>query len=144
MQRMRRLAAILIVSAFGAGLSAPALANDPAGLWLTEEGDAKIRVAKCGDAICGNITWLKEPTDNGRPKVDKNNADASKRSRPIIGVPIVLSMKPDGSKWSGQVYNAEDGKTYSGNITMAGNNALKLQGCVGGFICKTKTWTRTN
>jgi uncharacterized protein (DUF2147 family) len=53
-------------------------------------------------------------------------------------------MKPDGAdKWSGQVYNAEDGKTYSGNLTLANANTIKLQGCVM-VICKTKTWTRTN
>ena len=124
-----------------------AWAGDPTGLWLTQEGDAKVRVAKCGDAICGAIAWLKEPNDTGgKPKIDKNNADAAKRSRPIIGVPIVLSMKPDGTdKWSEQIYNAEDGKTYSGNLALAGANTIKLQGCVAaGLICKTKTWTRTN
>ena len=38
----------------------------------------------------------------------------------MIGVPIVLGMKPSGTanKWSGQVYNAEDGKTYLGSLTL--------------------------
>jgi uncharacterized protein (DUF2147 family) len=78
--------------------------------------------------------------------MDKNNTEAGKRSRPLIGVPIVLSMKPNGDKkWSGQVYNAEDGKTYSGNIIEQGPNALKLEGCaLGGLICKAQTWTRAN
>ncbi len=53
-------------------------------------------------------------------------------------------MKPGGAdKWTGQVYNAEDGKTYSGNITAQGANALKLEGCaLGGLICKGQSWTR--
>jgi uncharacterized protein (DUF2147 family) len=39
--------------------------------------------------------------------------------------------------WSGQIYNAEDGKTYTGNITAQGPNALKLEGgALGGLICK--------
>ena len=95
-----------------------------------------------------SLVWLKEPNDpaTGRPKTDKNNADASKQSRPLIGVPIVLGMKPSGTpdKWSGQIYNAEDGKTYSGNLIMQGPNSLKLEGCVlGGLICKGQTWTRS-
>jgi hypothetical protein len=93
---------------------------------------------------CGTIAWLKEPNDpdTGKPKADKNNADACKHSRPLIGVPIVLGMKPSGAdKWSGQVYHAEDGKTYSGTLTVQAANALKLEGCaLGGLICKT--WTR--
>jgi uncharacterized protein (DUF2147 family) len=53
-------------------------------------------------------------------------------------------MKPSGAdKWAGEVYNVEDGKTYSGSITMESATALKLQGCVlGGLICKGQTWTR--
>ena len=122
-----------------------ALAGDPSGLWLTEDGEAKIKVGACGGAMCGTIAWLKEPNDKAtnKPKTDKNNGNASLRERPIIGSPVLLSMKADGAeKWSGQLYNAEDGKTYSGNIALAGNT-MKVQGCVA-IICKTKTWTRTN
>ena len=125
----------------------PAFAADPAGTWLTEEGKAVIRVADCGGALCGTIVSLKEPNDpqTGKPKVDKNNVDAAKRGRPIVGVQIVVGAKPDGpNKWSGQVYNPEDGKTYAGNIALAGPNMIKVQGCImGGVICKTNTWTRS-
>jgi uncharacterized protein (DUF2147 family) len=129
------------------GLSVPASAGDPNGTWLTEGGKSRVRIAPCGGAICGSITWLREPNDEtGKPKTDKNNADAAKRGRPLIGVPIVLSMKPSGTdKWAGQVYNAEDGKTYSGSVTLTGATSLKLEGCVmGGMICKGQTWTRVN
>ena len=125
-----------------------ALAADPHGTWLTEGGRSRIRITDCGAALCGSITWLKEPTDpeTGHPKTDKQNADASKRNRPLIGVTIVLNMKPAGAdKWSGEVYNAEDGKIYSGNITMQSANALRLEGCaVGGLLCRGQTWTRVN
>jgi uncharacterized protein (DUF2147 family) len=55
-----------------------------------------------------------------------------------------LGARPDGpNKWSGQVYNPEDGKTYTGNIAMASPDTIKVQGCImGGVICKTNTWTR--
>ena len=120
-------------------------AGDPTGMWLSQDGDVKMKVARCGDAICSTIAWLKHPNDEkGKPKVDLNNADASKRSRPIMGSAIILPMKADGAdKWSGQVYNAEDGKTYSGSFALSGANKADLKGCVA-IICKTKTWTRTN
>jgi uncharacterized protein (DUF2147 family) len=144
---MRRhlVAAVALIMLAGAD---GALAADPAGVWLTQGGNSRIRVADCGGALCGTIVWLKEPNDpdTGKPKTDKNNSDASKRSRPLIGVQIVLGMKPAGAdKWSGQVYNAEDGKTYSGNLTFSGGTSLQLQGCaLGGLVCKGQTWTKVN
>ncbi len=128
-------------------IAAPAFAAEPLGSWLTKGGESKVSMTKCGQALCGTITALKSPNDaSGKPKVDSNNPDASKRARPIVGTMIVLNMAPAGpDKWNGQVYNPEDGKTYSGSITMKGASELDLQGCVaGGLICKTQTWTRTN
>ena len=57
----------------------------------------------------------------------------------------VLGIKPSGTanKWSGQVYNAEDGKTYSGSLTLQDANTIKIEGCImGGLLCKAATWTR--
>jgi uncharacterized protein (DUF2147 family) len=144
MRRHLFAAVALIVLAGAEG----ALAADPAGVWLTQGGNSRIRVADCGGALCGTIIWLKEPNDpdTGKPKLDKHNSDASKRTRPLVGVQIVLGMKPAGAdKWTGQVYNAEDGKTYSGNLTFSGGNSLQLQGCaLGGLVCKGQTWTKVN
>jgi uncharacterized protein (DUF2147 family) len=126
----------------------PASAGDPRGNWMTENGKAKVAIASCGSALCGNIVALTEPNDpaTGTPKTDKNNPDAAKRVRPMLGVQIVIGMKPDSAdKWKGEVYNAEDGKTYSGSITLVNATTLTLQGCaLGGLICKNQTWTRTN
>jgi uncharacterized protein (DUF2147 family) len=123
-------------------------AGDPSGIWLTEGGKARVRIAACGGALCGTITWLKEPTDQaGKVKTDELNADASKRNRPVVGVPIVLGMKPSATpdKWAGQVYNVEDGKTYAGSLVLTGTTTLKLEGCaLGGMVCRAQTWTRAN
>jgi uncharacterized protein (DUF2147 family) len=125
--------------------SGAAHAADPVGLWLSQDGDVKMKVSHCGSGICGTIAWLKHPNDeNGKPKLDKNNADAGKRNRPVIGTAVILPMQAESpDKWSGQVYNAEDGKTYSGSFTLAGANKADLKGCVA-IICKSKSWTRTN
>ena len=126
---------------------APAAAGDPAGKWLTKDGNATVNIARCGEALCGTIVALKEPNDpkTGKPKVDSENPDAAKRGRPIIGVQIVFDLKPSSTpdKWDGQVYNAEDGKTYTGSITLTGATALELKGCaLAGLICKGQIWTK--
>ena len=127
----------------------PTWAGDLHGNWLTENGRATVTIVDCGGALCGKIVALKEPNDpaTGKPKTDKNNSDAAKRIRPLIGVQIVIDMKPDATadRWKGQVYNAEDGNTYGGSITLVNAKTLNLQGCaLGGLICKTQRWTRPN
>lgn len=145
-----RLSSALILTAVGLALVAirPAAAAEPFGTWLTGDGKGQVRIVDCGGALCGNLIWLKEPIDpdTHKPKTDKNNKDAGKRDRPLIGTPIVLNMKPSGTpeKWDGDVYNAEDGNTYSGSFILTGANTASLKGCVlGGLICKSQTWTRT-
>lgn len=143
MRNVLTCAAAIVLAAIS-----PALATDPIGKWLTKDDKATVAIAHCGNALCGTIIALKEPNDpeTGRPKTDVNNPDAAKRARPVIGVQIVFDMKPNGKPdtWDGQVYNAEDGKTYTGSITLTGANTLDLKGCaLAGLICKTQTWTRT-
>ena len=149
MQSHRLATSLLWVSiaASAAAVNAitPAFAADPMGTWYTADNDSQVRLTNCGGALCGALIWLKTPIDpaTGKPKLDKNNADASKQSRPLLGTPIVLGMTPSGPNvWSGNVYNASDGKTYSGSFTMTGDNTADLKGCVMSFLCKTQTWTR--
>ena len=142
-----RVATMIGASALALAGGGPAAAADAVGLWSTEGGKARVRVAPCGNAPCGAIVALKEPADpdTGRPKTDKHNADAGKRSRPMIGVRILLGMTPSRTpgQWTGRVYNAEDGKTYTGYITLTAATSLRPEGCVlGGLICKSQTWTR--
>jgi len=145
---MSRNFAIAASAILGIAAATPASAGDPRGNWTTDDGKAKVAIVSCGGALCGNIVALSEPNDpaTGKPKTDRNNPDAARRTRPMLGVQIVIDMKPDSAdKWKGQVYNAEDGKTYSGSITLVDAKTLTLQGCaLGGLICKSRTWARTN
>jgi len=145
-----RITAAVVVSAIALAVifTAPAFAADPFATWLTGDKKGKVKIVNCGGALCGNLVWLLEPNDpeTNKPKTDKHNVDAGKQGRPLLGIPIVLNMKPEGADlWKGQVYNAEDGNTYSGSFTMTGANSAELRGCVmGGLICKAQTWTRSN
>jgi uncharacterized protein (DUF2147 family) len=137
---------MIALATIGPRMIAPAFAADPLGTWYTEGGESQVRIAKCGNALCGTLVWLKVPNDpaTGRPKTDKENSDAGKRNRPLIGVQIVLGMKPDGTanQWKGEVYNAKDGNTYTGYFTLSGASSAELKGCAMGIICKSQTWTR--
>jgi uncharacterized protein (DUF2147 family) len=119
-------------------------ANDPAGVWLTQSGDARIKVQRCGSALCGRVVWLKEPTDKatGKPQRDDKNADPAQRTRPVIGISLFINMQPAGpNKWAGRIYNADDGKTYESSVTLVSSATLNVRGCMG-TLCAGEDWTR--
>jgi uncharacterized protein (DUF2147 family) len=116
------------ISAIAAALlTAPAAfaqgAGDPGGAWLTQAGDAPVKVSKCGGGICGVIVGLKQPIDpaTGKPQVDDKNPNPALARRPVIGLPLFSGMHASGpGKWSGQIYNADDGSTYASNVAVTG------------------------
>ena len=114
----------------------PALA-DPAGLWLDKDGWT-IRIQSCGPDLCAVIASVKPPLDpaTGRPWTDKNNADAAKRNRPLIGLEVLTAMRLSAPrKWSGQLYDADRGQTFSGNLLETGQDTIRIEGCMLGIIC---------
>jgi hypothetical protein len=57
-------------------------------------------------------------------------------------MPVLLNMQPSSEGWSGEVYNAKNGKIYDASIRLAGPDSLKIEGCVLGFLCGGETWAR--
>jgi uncharacterized protein (DUF2147 family) len=139
---------MLILAATMALAATPTSAEtnaDPTGVWLTEAGDAKIHVSRCGSGLCGTIVWLKAPIDpaTGRPQIDDKNSDPALARRPIIGINIFKGMKSvTERKWSGRIYNADNGKTYASDVTLAGARKLEVRGCVMAVLCGGETWTK--
>ena len=138
---------IIILSAlFGAPAAKAQAGGEVSGIWLTQAGDAKVRVSKCGGGICGVIVWLKEPIDpaTGKPAVDDKNRNPALATRPMIGLALFSGMQPSGpNKWSGKIYNADDGNTYASNISLTGPATLRVEGCVGA-ICGGENWSRSS
>ncbi len=129
----------VVLGVFTTISAAPALAADPTGDWRVADGVANIRVAECSGNMWGVVAWEQEPGG-----LDEHNPDVSKRSRPTLGMPILINMKKKAGvdQWQGEVYNAKDGKTYSSTIKPIGSDKLEIQGCVLGFLCGGETWTR--
>lgn len=112
--------------------------DDPTGEWMVEKGYATIRIIDCAGQYWGVVAWEKTPGNT-----DKNNPDPKLRSRPTLGMPILLGMKPaKPNEWSGDIYNSQDGRTYSASISMLRPDTLKVKGCVLGFLCGGENWTR--
>lgn len=126
-------------------VAAPAIANaGPFGVWAMSNGKVTVQVAACGANLCATIVGLQEPISkiDGKPKVDRMNPNPSLRQRPLMGLGILIGMKPAGSnQWKGAIYNPDDGKTYAAGVKLDGNT-MKVQGCVLSILCKTNTFVR--
>jgi uncharacterized protein (DUF2147 family) len=115
------------------------------GTWLTANAKAHIEVYKCGEKYCGRISWMKEPDENGKPKVDKKNPDEKLRNQSLLGLRLMREFKYDGdNEWvGGKVYDAESGEDYSGKLTLKDDNTMDLRGYVLiPLFGRSETWTR--
>jgi len=109
----------------------------PIGEWQVEDGKAHIRILLCENSLWGFIDWLEDPD------TDNNNPDTAKRNRSLLGLPILKSMQLKESRWEGEMYNTDNGRTYNGNIHLTSADALYIEGCVlGGWICGGEQWKR--
>jgi uncharacterized protein (DUF2147 family) len=127
-----------------------AASADPTGYWMKPdaERESKIQVFKCGKSkslLCAKIAWLKDPKDSkGQPLHDIRNENPAQRGRSIVGLAIFTGMTPSApSTWTGQIYNPEDGHTYSATLTVLSRKQILLRGCKAWLLCGEKQWLRT-
>jgi len=126
------------------------------GTWLTQSGVAQVKIAPCADpktgAICGTVVGLINPKGpNGNvvaPETvtDYRNPDPALRSRKMLGMPLIWGFKAgsDANTFEdGKIYNGENGKIYSANISLQPDGKLRLRGYVGSpMFGETQVWTR--
>ena len=133
---------ILAAAALALSVSAPAFAQDVTGLWQTQTNGGQVEISRCGNSLCGKLVTSDHIKTDPTIK-DTKNKDTAQRSRPLKNMQMLYDFTGGPSKWTGgKVYNAADGGTYSGTITLVSANALKLKGCIVAPFCKTETWTR--
>jgi uncharacterized protein (DUF2147 family) len=107
--------------------STSAFAADPYGTWTRPSTGTQVSFYDCGGKLCGKVVGVKDQT-----------------KKDTVGKVIMSgAAKSADNTWKGDLLNLEDGKTYSGVVTLEGPKALNLKGCaLGGLVCKGETWTR--
>ncbi len=131
MIHIRRIA---LAAACLAALTNLALA-DPSGLWREPDGGT-VRVVHCGSGYCGMIASVNPPRDpaTGKPVADKNNPDPAKRNRPVVGLQVLIGMRPAGpNKWSGRLYDIDRGQFFVGHLIEVDARSIRIEGCAGGM-----------
>jgi uncharacterized protein (DUF2147 family) len=93
--------------------------NSPLGVWATEENKGNVRIEQCGSNLCGYAVKS--------------------------GEKILISMKPEGGKWTGRIHDPDSGRNYDSTMAMKGSTTLRVQGCAfGGMFCGGQTWKRVS
>jgi uncharacterized protein (DUF2147 family) len=151
---MRQL--VVLASTILIAASASAQQSGVMGTWLTQSGVAQVKIEPCADPkngpVCGRIVGLINPKGPDGQVVapeaatDYRNENAALRSRKVIGMTLIWGFKPasDPNTFEGgQIYNGENGKTYTANISLQPDGKLRLRGYVGTpMFGETQLWTR--
>ena len=120
MRRLLLASALLLALPAAAGAASTALD----GVWLRDDGNARVRIAPCGDKICATNLWI---------------GDTSKGEEPGDKLIMSLSRQPDGS-FSGTAYDPKRDWTYAMTVK-TGPGELSTRGCVlGRLLCRDVGW----
>lgn len=106
------------------------------GLWLHPEHSVIIHLSPCGQAICGTVTWANE-----------NAQRAARRGiDPLVGARLLTELRPrSNGQWRGKLFVPDLNVRVNGKITLINPNKLRVSGClIGGMICGSQVWTRTD
>lgn len=145
------MAAVLLLATAFAAHAQSSEATDPRGRWLTANGNLEVEIAPCGTALCGTVVKVLGNRSMAPGGSDMQPADA----RPALGMTLLQDFKPVGAEnalrppaeWAGQIYNRENGKTYSCNMSVStathAGGELLLHAYVGvPLFGKTQHWLR--
>jgi uncharacterized protein (DUF2147 family) len=117
-------------------LSTGAMAATVEGLWLVEDGDAVIKIATCGSALCGLIVGIARFSPDGSPPKDNFG-------RSQCGLEIIHALvQSESDRWFGTITNPEDGRTYKVRLSLDDAARLRLRGYLGiPLFGSTQIWT---
>jgi uncharacterized protein (DUF2147 family) len=143
--RFRTAAAALMVMLATATMASGAT---PVGRWYAEGGAAQVELRPCGQALCGEVVWLRSPFDeNGCILRDRWNPDPALRDHSVMGLEIVRGLVPApgvAARWTGgTIYDPTSGRTYGATLALEGEDRAALRGYLGvPLLGRTTTWVR--
>jgi uncharacterized protein (DUF2147 family) len=116
-----------------------AAASQPAGPieghWLNPQRTVVIRLAPCGEAMCGTVTWAAERAQKA----------ARKGAGTLVGARLLSDFRRSrNGQWKGKVFVPDLDLRVGGKIQILDESRLKVSGCMlGGLACRSQVWTRS-
>ncbi len=106
-------------------LPSTAALADPVGEWRVADRRPRFASNIAARDLCGFIA-----STSTAPGKDEKNPDPAKRSRSVLGMEVLINMKPQSKNlWAGTTYNAEDGLTYTASMWQTDESSLNIKGC---------------
>ena len=120
-----------------AALGGAACAADrPEGLWVSQSGNVVVQIGPCGPVLCGRVIRVM-----GNNAMTGPGPSASAPAR--VGLLVMSGFTPSGDgRWTGKIYNREDGRTYDCVITPSGHTMQVRAYVLFPVFGKSQTWTR--
>jgi uncharacterized protein (DUF2147 family) len=107
--------------------SASASSEGILGSWSRGDGNARVRIAPCGGALCATNTWIRDESSGEH-----------------VGDRLVMKVSGDGASLSGAAYDPQRKLSYNLEIKV-GSQSMQTRGCVlAGIVCKSINWTRVS
>lgn len=124
---MKLVPAFTLAAAVLASAIVPAAADITSGIWLRDDGAAKVRVQRCGEALCAVNVWIKSPGDEK------------------VGDRLVLQVEPRGpGRLEGPAFDPQRNLRFSSRITYS-DTTMTTSGCIlGGLLCRSVNWTKVS
>jgi uncharacterized protein (DUF2147 family) len=96
------------------------------GTWMRGDGNARVRIAACGQSLCATNVWI---------------GDAGGGEE--VGDRLVMTVEPDArGRLSGTAFDPKRDLTNSIRIDMR-EASLVTRGCIlGGLLCRSVDWSR--
>ena len=118
---------ILLALAVPAGATAQTLE----GKWANPKRSVIVRVGKCGNAWCGNVSWASQ-----------KNRD--KGMTP--GTRVLNNLRPAGDGlYKGSAFDPKREMSGSATVRQVGPDVMMVKGCtLLGLVCKEQRWTRVS
>jgi uncharacterized protein (DUF2147 family) len=129
---MKKILAKIALVALAAAVPVTASAQAAIeGQWKNPHGSVIVRVAQCGNAYCGVVSWA-------------SPHNREKGTTP--GTRVLTDLRPIGDGiYKGSAYDPKRDISGSATVRQAGANVMIVRGCaIAGLICREQRWTRVS
>lgn len=138
------LFAMILAAAAGGGSAAASQGSGAiAGLWSTGSNGGRVKLYRCGAAICGKVVDAAPLRANSGHR-DVKNPDRKLRERRLRGLVVLQGFEGGPREWKGgPLYDPESGDgAAAGTLTLRVDGKLEVKGCKAAIFCRTNVWTR--
>lgn len=133
---MKRAITLLLGLSVAAAEATAASGSDALeGLWKNRPNTLVVKIAPCGEALCGTVVQASDDAKASTRKAGTAN---------LVGTKVLTGLrKSSAGSYSGQVFNPNLNIHAGGTVTLESPTVLVVRGCVlAGLICRQQHWTR--